>query len=368
MTPIIQKTKDATFNKQNSSNFQIESKIIYANDSNLNNTTNLCFNQEIKLIPAQNNINFYIPYYLTRQFILNSFRDQGKTLLLQRIIRVANFEMIDYIIKELKGCYKDIIRDKNGNYFFSDLIRVCEINHRILILEELSPLISELCLNNFATFSIQTLIERASSEVEYKYILNSFYDYNKFLTASLDSNGSYTVQKIIERIPNRFRNDFNYIFISFIEFTSKTKFGIITVKKFISYTKDENTISQIMNFIRNNFMNFAVGQYSNYLIQFLLEKLKNTPEENEIKKLIFENFHEMSKKKYSSFICETFIRNISKEEKKKIIDTLDWNYILQTNNRHLVKIVKALGVYYNENNNIMFPLNLNKNLIKYNSI
>ena len=368
MTPIIQKTKDATFNKQNSSNFQIESKIIYANDSNLNNTTNLCFNKEIKLIPAQNNINFYIPYYLTRQFILNSFRDQGKTLLLQRIIRVANFEMIDYIIKELKGCYKDIIRDKNGNYFFSDLIRVCEINHRILILEELSPLISELCLNNFATFSIQTLIERASSEVEYKYILNSFYDYNKFLTASLDSNGSYTVQKIIERIPNRFRNDFNYIFISFIEFTSKTKFGILTVKKFISYTNDENTISQIMNFIRNNFMNFATGQYSNYLIQFLFEKLKNTPEGNEIKKLIFENFHEMSKKKYSSFICETFIRNISKEEKKKIIDTLDWNYILQTNNRHLVKIVKALGVYYNENNNIMFPLNLNKNLIKYNSI
>ena len=33
-------------------------------------------------------------------------------------------------------------------------------------------------------------------------------------------------------------------------------------------------------------MNLAEDQYANYLIQFLLEKWNNTPEGNEIKKLV----------------------------------------------------------------------------------
>ena len=35
-----------------------------------------------------------------------------------------------------------------------------------------------------------------------------------------------------------------------------------------------------MKFIEENFMNLAVDQYANYLIQFLLEKWNNTPEGN----------------------------------------------------------------------------------------
>ena len=62
-----------------------------------------------------------------------------------------------------------------------------------------------------------------------------------------------------------------------------------------------------MDFIRKNIMNLAVNQYANYLIQFLLEIWKNTPEGNEIKEIVFKHFQEMCRKKYSSFICELFI-------------------------------------------------------------
>ena len=64
-------------------------------------------------------------------------------------------------------------------------------------------------------------------------------------------------------------------------------------------------------------MNLAVDQYSNYLIQFLLEEWKNTPEGNEIKKMVRDNFEKMYAQKYSSFICELYIKIISPEEKKK---------------------------------------------------
>ena len=318
-------------------------------------------NSEINSIKTQYEKSNSFPYFLSRQAIINSFLDQRKTIYLQRLLMEANKETIEFIVNELKGAYSDIIKDKNGNYFCSDLIKVCEQKHRIKILEELSPTICEDCLNSFASYTIQILIERASSEIEYKYILNSFNDYNNFLMVSLDPTGYYTIKKIIECIPCKFRNEFNLIFVSFIGFTSKTKLGIINVKTFITNTKSEYINLLIMDFLRKNFMDLAVNQYANYLIQFLLEIWNNTPEGNEIKEFIFKHFQEMCEKKYSSFICELFIKIISTEEKIRLIKTLDLDYLLKSNNCHVIKIMIALGIYENINDNLNIPpFSLNK--------
>ena len=85
------------------------------------------------------------------------------------------------------------MKDKNGNYFCTDLFKECNQEQRIKILYELYPTLSEDCLYNFSCYPIQTLIERASSEIEYKLILYSFNDYNKLLLASLDPNFFYWI-------------------------------------------------------------------------------------------------------------------------------------------------------------------------------
>ena len=329
--------------------------------NNANNKPNFNTNSEIESTQIQNYISKLIPFIFSIKFIIASLPSQQKIIYLQKELREANNETIEFMVNELKGYYREIILDKNGNYLISDLIKVCQQKHRIQILEELSPTLSEDCLNCFATHPIQTLIDRSAGETEYKYILMSFNDYNKFLTASLDPNGAYTIKKIIERIPYQFRSEFNYIFVSFIGFTSKTKFGIITVKKFIACSKSDTINSLVMNFVRNNFMDLAVNQYANYLIQFLLEIWNNTTEGNELKEMIFKNFQAMCEKKYSSFICESFIKIISEEEKNELIKTLDFDYILKSNNKHLIKIMKYLGIYQNENENkdFKFPFSLN---------
>ena len=108
-------------------------------------------------------------------------------------------------------------------------------------------------------------------------------------------------------------------------------------------------------------MDLATNQYGNYLIQFLLEQWFNTPEGNEIKEIIFKNFQDMCEKKYSSFICELFIKIITLEEKTELIKSLNFDYILKSNNKHLIKIMKYLGIYQNENENkdFKFPFSLN---------
>ena len=299
--------------------------------------------------------------------ILNALKDQKQTIYLQKQLRTIRKEIIDYIIAQLQGLFREIMKDKNGNYFCSDLFKECDQEQRIKILEKLSPTLSDDCLNKYSSHSIQALIDRASSEIEYKLILVSFNDYNKLLYVSLDANGAYTVQKIIERIPDRYREEFNFIFSSFIGFTSRQKYGIVTVKKFISETRNELITTQIMKFVDQNFMNLAEDQYANYLIQFLLEKWNNTPEGNEIKKLVRNNFEQLCEKKYSSFICELYIRIISPEEKKELIDSLNKSKIQASNNHNSRKILKLLGI----NNSINFNINsqvsnnMNNNMYNY---
>ena len=317
--------------------------------------------EQSNLYPITQQMKFPLNVELTKKAIMASLNIQQTTIILQKILMESQNETIESIVKELKGEFRKIISDKNGNYFCTDLFKICTQKDRIIILEELSPYLSEDCVNNFGTHPIQTLVDYSSCEVEYKLILYSFNDYNKLLFASLDPNGAYVIQKIIVRIPERFRNEFNFIFTSFISFVCKQKFGIVTVKKFLSYTKNEQIISNMMNLIRGNFMNFAIDKYGNYLIQFLLEKWANFPEGKEIKELIVQNFKVMCQQKYSSFICELFVKLLSEEEKKALIKTLDLNEFNNMNNQHATKIMKSLGIYMNMDNNINnndIPMNI----------
>ena len=120
-----------------------------------------------------------------------------------------------------------------------------------------------------------------------------------------------------------------------------------------------------MEIIRKDFANFAVDQYANYLISFLLVEWKDTPQGNEIKELVRNNFLWMCEKKYSSFICEKFIKVITHEEKKELINSIDLNELnYKLNNTHFAKIMKALGIYNNQNNiNFQLPSNINNNFI-----
>ena len=303
------------------------------------------FNQIINYISPE------ITQIFSRENLLNSMLGTNQTIYLQKRLKGIGKNEIDYIIGQLQGIFREIMKNKNGNYFCSDLFKECDQEQRIKILKELSLTLVDDCLNNYSSHAIQTLIDNASSEYEYRIILSSFNDYYKLFNVSLDPCGAYTVQKIIERIPDRYREEFNFIFSSFIGFISRKKYGIVAVKKFILETKSEAITNQIMKLIHENFMDLAVDQYANYLIQFLLEKWNNTPEGNTIKRLVFDNFVKMSQKNYSSFICELYIKIISPEEKNEIINSMLKNIQTIKYNKNSIKIMKLLGIIYNSDNN-----------------
>ena len=266
-----------------------------------NKSASLATNSKSAVNPRFSNIQ------IDTEAILNSLNDQKATILLQKILMESSDEQVKLIANELKGRYRQLILDKNGNFLCKDLFPICDQNERIEILKELSPTLSVDCCNNFGTHPIQALIDYSSTKREYELILFSFNDNNNLLMASINPNGAYVIKKIIKRIPEKFRGKFNYNFVSSLVFLSKQQFGVISAKKFIKYTKSETITKNIMNIIRTNFMSLAMDNYGNYLIQFLMEKWTNLTEGNEIKNLIKNNFEALNKSKISTYICKKYL-------------------------------------------------------------
>ena len=127
--------------------------------------------------------------------ILSAFHSQRNTIILQKSLSEINKDTINFIVQELSGTFSKIIKNKNGNYFCTDLFKLCDKEQRILILKEISNTISKDCIDEYGTHPIQTLIELSKCEEEYKLILSSFNDYKAILNAA-NLNGSYVIQKM----------------------------------------------------------------------------------------------------------------------------------------------------------------------------
>ena len=90
-------------------------------------------------------------FQLTKKAILTSLKNQKTTIILQKIIMEAKSDVIESIVNELKGEYRRIMNDKNGNYFCTDLFKICNQKQRIQILQELYQTLSDDAVNNYAS-------------------------------------------------------------------------------------------------------------------------------------------------------------------------------------------------------------------------
>jgi hypothetical protein len=293
---------------------------------------------------------------------LSAFSSQKSTINLQKKLAEMSKEDLEDIIKEMKGYFSSIIKNKNGNYFVSDLLKVCSKEQRIEILKELGNHIIDDCIDEYGTHPIQTLIELASSEEEYKLLLFYFNDFKKILKATLDENGTYVIQKLIVHIPEKNRMGFNLIFVKFICILAMDMYGVCTAIKFINYTKNEIIEKQLLNLILSNFLSIAENQYGNYLIQNVMRLWWNTKKGIFLKKICMEKFHKLARNHYSSYVCDIFLK-LSNLQEKKILMSMLINSKTAIDNNNCGKIIlnKLMNGLNQQNNENKFNGNNNKN-------
>ena len=343
-----------------SSEFKLSLDSIYSFNSNSSFFSPLSGDNKFSQTNNYSNLSY------TKSSILSAFTNQRSTIILQKSLMEISKDTIDLIIKEMSGTFSENIKNKNGNYFCSDLFKVCDTNQRITILEEIKNTLCDDCIDEYGTHPIQNLVELASSEEEYKLILFSFKDYNKILNASLNPNGSYVIQKIIVHIPEQLRLDFNAILIKYLSVLAMDMYGVCTVKKFIGYTKNELHKKQILNIILTNFISISENQYGNYLIQYILEYWWDSKEGLFLKKICISKFHILALNHFSSYICDLFIKLSSVEDKEILMSSLiKNNTIALLNNNHgnfiKNKLMNSLKFQKegNDSKKVHIPLSLN---------
>ena len=256
---------------------------------------------------------------ITKEKIFSALSKQKTGILLQNIIKEMNNLEIENILKELKGNFSKLMKDKNGNYFCSDLIKLCSSKQRLIILKEIIPDFFFLSINQFANHSIQILIELIDSNEEIECFNLVYKNSEKLLNLSLSSNGSYVVQKIISNISEEKRLYLNELFLNNILILSCNMYGVVTLKKFIYYSKSILIYNSILFQIFQNFLKISEDPYGNYLIQYILDIWWERKEIVNIKNLIIYNFFRFSQNKFASHICEKYINKININEKNFLL-------------------------------------------------
>ena len=297
--------KEPTIREEDSQN-EINKKIITFENNFYFNPVFFVNNYNPLFFPPINMENSEQKKLFSKDFIFYSFNYQNMTKYLQKCLINASKEIINYIIDELKGNFREVIKNKNGNYFCSNLIKVCGKNNRIKILKELSNILSEDSTDEFGTYPIQNLIEYASCEYEFKLLLSSFNDCEKILMPALHPHGTFVIQKLIKHIPENIRKEFNFIFVKFISLLARDTYGAFSLEKFILYTKNEQIQNQIFDSIINDFINISTNKIGNYLIQKLIEKWWNNKKGESLKKIIKSKYCILSNNIYSVHICQLY--------------------------------------------------------------
>ena len=256
---------------------------------------------------------------------------------------------LDEFIQELKGNFISIINDKNGNYLCSDLFKQCSVKQRIEIINELFPFIPEISISEYGTHPMQTLIELTETMEETSFFINAFSNDHNILKVALNPNGAYIIQKLIMRVPELKRINFNAFIIKLLPILAKDMYGVCTLKKFVFFAENLFYVCSILRQTVNHFEEIATNQYGNYLIQYIMKVWWSKREISSIKMYVEKYFLFLITNRYSSHIVESYIKMISMEKKKRLFNSIVLNsemYSLLTQSQYancvIVKLMNSV--------------------------
>jgi hypothetical protein len=116
---------------------------------------------------------------------------------------------------------------------------------------------------------------------------------------------------------------FNYIFNHFLDIAN-SKHGVCVIQKCVS-EGDKKQRGKIYEFILKNFNNVINDQYGNYLIQYILIKIKAEEKFQEILPIILkieENIVDVCKSQFSANVIEKCFENSENIIREHILDSL----------------------------------------------
>ena len=238
----------------------------------------------------------------------------------QNIINKMKENEVDILLNKIFPYLSDIFKDKYGNYFSKKLIQIVVPNQRIKLIKNLENNFILLSKNLYGTHPIQFLVETINMFEEKNLILN--YIINNPIELALDQRGNCVLKKFIISTKDEERKELNKNLIQNIDKLIFNQYGVIILVSLIKHSKDIFIHKQISDFIiNNNPIYFIRHPYSNYVVQGLLIYTDLKLNE-EIIKIITNNYLVLSLQKNSNKVVENCIKFGKRTIVKKIFKDL----------------------------------------------
>ena len=247
----------------------------------------------------------------------NLIKGQMGCRFLQKKIEEETEFALEFIYPIIKLHLNEIIIDKFGNYLIQKFLEYLPQQEISFFINSIKDNFLSIGLNQYGTRVIQKLVEL---------IKNSDDKYNNYKTLvslitpniiqfSNDLNGCHIIQQIFNS--KTFKNDFLFEFYrDNIVKIANDKNGCCFLQKCMDKLFGED-LNRILEIIFKNIKEIIIDKYGNYVIQFIIKNKINTDEENpqnikkfnltEIFNFIMDDFVNYSNQKYSSNVIEKLL-------------------------------------------------------------
>jgi hypothetical protein len=301
------------------------------NDSNLNNNnikTNNTYNTNINsLFPNKNFYEYSDEEILNLSVMI--IKDQFGCLFMQEKIKSNHQFANELLFPRIKYNLRELCCDNFANYFLQVMIDILSFDNINKFFDMTQNDFTEICISPHGTRVIQKIIDKISAT---PLLMNRFiYNLNsKDLGVIFKSPyGNHMIQKfLVSAHSSEYTNFiFNYIFNHFLDIAN-SKHGVCVIQKCVS-EGDKKQRGKIYEFILKNFNNVINDQYGNYLIQYILIKIKAEEKFQEILPIILkieENIVDVCKSQFSANVIEKCFENSENIIREHILDSLIKNY------------------------------------------
>ena len=228
------------------------------------------------------------------------------------------------IFDSLKEDIFSLSQDFYGNYVMQSIIEYYKEKNDYIFSEFIKRDISILCLSSYGCRVVNKLIDF----IEYNKINRILQQLKgKLKLLFINQNGNHIIQKIIEKINENEINDIYDAVFKDINELIKDIYGTRVIQAIFNKIKDKDKIKKLIDkmFNNNSIIDLCQNEYSNYIIQYIIEIFKEYIET--ILKELKGKIIEFSKNKYGCNIIEKLLTYGNDRQKEQIYEEIIENDI-----------------------------------------
>jgi len=251
-----------------------------------------------------------------------------------------------YFLDQIKPELINLIKHQFGNYVIQKLIDIIIYQENKPLMNELisaltkdETILYEISINNFGTRVIQKTLERL---IEIKYhkietpeltrVLNKLIE-NHLYKLCCDKNGNHVYQKLLRMFHDESEEKNNFLYSHLEEIALEVALlqqGATIFNTALSLCNSRQK-EKICFKIIENIERLINDKYGNYSIQAIINKIEENEKELNapIYTYIADNLVELSKKKFSSNVLDTFIKRNNIYSKKLVNFMIENDSILK---------------------------------------